>query len=66
MNKAIFNIPNILTMLRVAAVPFFVWFLFQKELEYHIAALILFSVGFSDRFDRRLSGPKVESGNGVR
>ncbi|EKR71192.1 CDP-diacylglycerol--glycerol-3-phosphate 3-phosphatidyltransferase [Leptospira noguchii] len=43
MNKAIFNIPNILTMLRVAAVPFFVWFLFQKELEYHIAALILFS-----------------------
>ncbi|RHX86180.1 CDP-diacylglycerol--glycerol-3-phosphate 3-phosphatidyltransferase [Leptospira stimsonii] len=44
MNKVIFNIPNILTMLRVAAVPFFVWFLFQKELEYHIAALILFVV----------------------
>ncbi|APH42341.1 CDP-diacylglycerol--glycerol-3-phosphate 3-phosphatidyltransferase [Leptospira interrogans serovar Copenhageni/Icterohaemorrhagiae] len=44
MNKVIFNIPNILTMLRVAAVPFYVWFLFQKELEYHIAALILFSV----------------------
>ncbi|TGK31052.1 CDP-diacylglycerol--glycerol-3-phosphate 3-phosphatidyltransferase [Leptospira gomenensis] len=43
MKKIIFNIPNILTMLRVAAVPFFVWFLFQKEWEYHIAALVLFS-----------------------
>ncbi|AVQ10828.1 CDP-diacylglycerol--glycerol-3-phosphate 3-phosphatidyltransferase [Leptospira santarosai] len=43
MNKVIFNIPNILTMFRVAAVPFFVWFLFQKELAYHIAALVLFS-----------------------
>ncbi|EMF83770.1 CDP-diacylglycerol--glycerol-3-phosphate 3-phosphatidyltransferase [Leptospira weilii serovar Topaz str. LT2116] len=43
MNKSIFNIPNLLTILRVVAVPFFVWFLFQKELEYHIAALLLFS-----------------------
>ncbi|MCG6167460.1 CDP-diacylglycerol--glycerol-3-phosphate 3-phosphatidyltransferase [Leptospira sanjuanensis] len=56
MNKVIFNIPNILTMLRVAAVPFFVWLLFQKEVEYHIAALLLFiAASLTDLIDGYLA-----------
>ncbi|TGK10022.1 CDP-diacylglycerol--glycerol-3-phosphate 3-phosphatidyltransferase [Leptospira fletcheri] len=37
------NIPNTLTVLRVASLPFFIWFLYQKEQAYHIAALVLFA-----------------------
>ncbi|PJZ50178.1 CDP-diacylglycerol--glycerol-3-phosphate 3-phosphatidyltransferase [Leptospira saintgironsiae] len=38
------NLPNALTVLRVASLPFFIWFLYQKEQAYHIAALVLFSL----------------------
>ncbi|TGK05280.1 CDP-diacylglycerol--glycerol-3-phosphate 3-phosphatidyltransferase [Leptospira langatensis] len=38
------NIPNTLTVLRVVSLPFFIWFLYQKEQSYHIAALVLFSL----------------------
>ncbi|EPG68163.1 CDP-diacylglycerol--glycerol-3-phosphate 3-phosphatidyltransferase [Leptospira wolffii] len=38
------NVPNTLTVLRVASLPFFIWFLYQKEQAYHIAALVLFSI----------------------
>ncbi len=38
------NLPNTLTVLRVASLPFFVWFLYQKEQAFHIAALVLFSI----------------------
>ncbi|PJZ70365.1 CDP-diacylglycerol--glycerol-3-phosphate 3-phosphatidyltransferase [Leptospira perolatii] len=41
--KENFNLPNTLTVLRVASLPFFIWFLYQKEQIYYIAALVLFS-----------------------
>lgn len=42
MNQRIFNIPNILTILRVILVPFFIYFLFFDELEFKIYAMIIF------------------------
>ncbi|TGK00911.1 CDP-diacylglycerol--glycerol-3-phosphate 3-phosphatidyltransferase [Leptospira semungkisensis] len=38
------NIPNTLTVLRVVSLPLFIWFLYQKEQAFHIAALVLFSL----------------------
>ncbi|EQA36837.1 CDP-diacylglycerol--glycerol-3-phosphate 3-phosphatidyltransferase [Leptospira inadai serovar Lyme str. 10] len=37
------NIPNTLTVLRVVSLPFFIWFLYQKEPVFHVAALLLFA-----------------------
>jgi cardiolipin synthase (CMP-forming) len=37
-----FNLPNTLTILRILAVPFFIYFLFQKELYYNTIAFTIF------------------------
>lgn len=42
--KTIANIPNLLTTLRVVALPFFIFALFQKEWGYQIFAFVLFSL----------------------
>ncbi len=42
--KRIANFPNFLTTLRVIALPFFIFFFFQKELEYQIFAFALFAL----------------------
>ncbi|MCW7481497.1 CDP-diacylglycerol--glycerol-3-phosphate 3-phosphatidyltransferase [Leptospira kanakyensis] len=42
--KTIANIPNLLTVLRVLALPFFIFALFQKEWEYQIFAFVLFAL----------------------
>ncbi|GBF49523.1 CDP-diacylglycerol--glycerol-3-phosphate 3-phosphatidyltransferase [Leptospira ryugenii] len=42
--KTIANFPNFLTVLRVLALPFFVYSLFQKEIEYQIFAFVLFAL----------------------
>lgn len=38
------NLPNILTILRVVSVPFFVWMLFMPEITYRIIAFTLFAL----------------------
>ncbi|GAA2860704.1 CDP-diacylglycerol--glycerol-3-phosphate 3-phosphatidyltransferase [Paenarthrobacter ilicis] len=51
----IWNLPNILTMLRIALVPFFVWFLLEDNHEFGIwrwAALVAFAVAiYTDKLD---------------
>ncbi|MDF3820287.1 CDP-diacylglycerol--glycerol-3-phosphate 3-phosphatidyltransferase [Leptospira sp. 96542] len=42
--KTIANIPNLLTTLRVVALPFFIFALFQKEWGYQIFAFVLFAL----------------------
>jgi cardiolipin synthase len=42
--KTIANFPNFLTVLRVIALPFFVYALFQKDLEYQVFAFVLFAL----------------------
>ncbi|WP_411822277.1 CDP-diacylglycerol--glycerol-3-phosphate 3-phosphatidyltransferase [Leptospira sp. 'Mane'] len=42
--KTIANIPNLLTVLRVLALPFFIFALFQKEISFQIFAFILFAL----------------------
>ncbi len=42
--KTIANLPNLLTVLRVFALPFFVYSLFQKEIEYQVFAFVLFAL----------------------
>ncbi|MCZ8341880.1 MAG: CDP-diacylglycerol--glycerol-3-phosphate 3-phosphatidyltransferase [Leptospira sp.] len=42
--KTIANIPNLLTTLRVVALPFFIYALFQKEWGYQIFAFVLFAL----------------------
>ncbi|MDZ4726488.1 MAG: CDP-diacylglycerol--glycerol-3-phosphate 3-phosphatidyltransferase [Leptospira sp.] len=42
--KTIANLPNLLTVLRVVALPFFVYALFQKEIEFQVFAFVLFAL----------------------
>jgi cardiolipin synthase len=42
--KTIANLPNFLTVLRVVALPFFVYSLFQKDIEYQVFAFVLFAL----------------------
>jgi len=42
--KTIANLPNFLTVLRVVALPFFVFSLFQKEIEFQVFAFVLFAL----------------------
>ncbi|MCZ8157169.1 MAG: CDP-diacylglycerol--glycerol-3-phosphate 3-phosphatidyltransferase [Leptospira sp.] len=42
--KTIANLPNLLTVLRVLALPFFVFALFQKDIEYQVFAFVLFAL----------------------
>ncbi|TGN20066.1 CDP-diacylglycerol--glycerol-3-phosphate 3-phosphatidyltransferase [Leptospira idonii] len=42
--KTIANLPNLLTTLRVLALPFFIYALFQKEIGYQIFAFVLFAL----------------------
>lgn len=39
-----FNLPNVLTTLRVLSLPFFVYFLFQKELVFQVWAFVIFAL----------------------
>lgn len=42
--KKNFNLPNILTVLRVLSLPFFIYFLFQKELVFQVWAFVIFAI----------------------
>lgn len=42
--KRNFNIPNVLTVLRVMSLPIFVYFLFQKDLVYQVWAFAIFAL----------------------
>ena len=44
MKERILNFPNILTILRILLVPFFIYFLLQEQLFYKIIAFTLFSL----------------------
>ncbi len=38
------NLPNLLTVIRVLSLPFFIFFLFQKEIEYQFWAFVVFVI----------------------
>ncbi len=42
MNQRILNLPNILTILRVVLVPFFIYFLFIDEFQFKVYAMLIF------------------------
>ena len=52
----VLNIANVLTVLRLVLVPFFVWLMFLEGTWWRIAALALFAVAsLTDRFDGELA-----------
>ncbi len=56
MKKSKINIPNLITLFRIIAVPFFVYFIFSKDIEDRIIAFILFSIAsMSDFLDGYLA-----------
>ncbi len=56
MFKANFNLPNVLTVLRVILVPFFIYFLFQDDFFFRLYALIVFALAsFTDLIDGYLA-----------
>jgi CDP-diacylglycerol--glycerol-3-phosphate 3-phosphatidyltransferase/cardiolipin synthase len=51
-SSRIWNLPNVLTMLRIALVPFFVWFLFADAPGLQSAAVLAFAVAiYTDKLD---------------
>jgi CDP-diacylglycerol--glycerol-3-phosphate 3-phosphatidyltransferase len=56
MLKANFNLPNVLTVLRVLLVPFFIYFLIQDDFFFRLYALIIFLLAsFTDLIDGYLA-----------
>ncbi len=54
--KEIFNLPNILTMMRIALVPIFLWLLLSKSPSYRLGALAVFLLAaITDFFDGYLA-----------
>ncbi len=64
--KIVFNIPNTLTLLRIAFAPIFIFFLLQNELLYQVLAFILFLLAsltdFIDGYYARKHNQQTEFG----
>lgn len=53
MGQNVWTIPNVLSMLRIIAIPFFVYFFVTKK--YLIAVLVIFISGLTDLFDGKIA-----------
>ena len=53
MGDNVWTIPNILSMLRIIAIPFFVYFFVTKK--YLVAVLVIFISGLTDLFDGKIA-----------
>lgn len=53
MGQNVWTIPNVLSMLRIIAIPFFVYFFVTKK--YLIAVLVIFISGLTDVFDGKIA-----------
>ncbi len=53
MGDNVWTIPNILSMLRIIAIPFFVYFFVTKK--YLVAVLVIFVSGLTDLFDGKIA-----------
>jgi CDP-diacylglycerol--glycerol-3-phosphate 3-phosphatidyltransferase len=53
---SVLNVANLLTVMRLALVPFFVWLLFRQGDSWRVGALVLFAAAsFTDRLDGELA-----------
>ncbi|MCQ2489920.1 MAG: CDP-alcohol phosphatidyltransferase family protein, partial [Clostridia bacterium] len=53
MGQNVWTIPNVLSMLRIIAIPFFVYFFVTKK--YLIAVLVILISGLTDLFDGKIA-----------
>lgn len=53
MGKGALTIPNLLSLIRIIAIPFFVYFFLAKQ--YLVAVIIIFISGMTDMFDGRIA-----------